>query len=317
MSGTAPRAGPPVIAAASDPFHAGEQALQLRGGSRAQLAEVGPRVIRSFLPQQHRDFFADLPFILVATVDADGQPWASALAGPPGFVHSPQPDRLRIDALPSAHDPVAPLQAGAAIGLLGIQPHTRRRNRMNGRVLAVDARGFEVQVGQSFGNCPKYIQPREARHAPAAGAAPAPRRMAQLDAAARQLVGRADTFFIASAHPQAAHADAPPAFGIDVSHRGGPPGFVRIGDDGTLQVPDFIGNSFFNTLGNLQLEPRCGLLFLDFERGDLLHVAARASVQWDGPEVAAIEGAQRLLRLEVLQAVAAPAALPLAWRPAG
>jgi len=298
-------------------FHPGETALQLRGGSRAQLAEVGPRVIRTFMPQQHRDFFAELPFVLAATVDGSGQPWASVLAGPPGFIRSPQPDRLRIDALPALHDPIAPLREGAAVGLLGIQPHTRRRNRMNGRLIALDERGFEVQVGQSFGNCPKYIQPREARYAQPAEPARPPRALAQLDDAARRLIARADTFFIASAHPQAASPDAPTAFGIDVSHRGGPPGFVRQPGGSALVVPDFIGNSFFNTLGNLQLEPRCGLLFVDFVRGDLLHVAARASVQWEGPEVAKIDGTQRLLRLEVLRAIAVPAALPLHWRPAG
>jgi predicted pyridoxine 5'-phosphate oxidase superfamily flavin-nucleotide-binding protein len=298
-------------------FHAGETALQWRGGSRAHLAEIGPRVIRAFMPQQHRDFFAELPFVLAATVDGSGQPWASALAGPPGFVHSPLPGRLRIDALPALHDPIAPLREGAAVGLLGIQPHTRRRNRMNGRVVAADERGFEVQVGQSFGNCPKYIRPREARYVPPAGPAAAPRAVTQLDDAARDLIAGADTFFIASAHPQAARVDAPTAFGIDVSHRGGPPGFVRLSGGNTLVVPDFVGNSFFNTLGNLQLEPRCGLLFVDFERGDLLHVAAQASVEWEGPELDAIDGAQRLLRLEVLQAIAAPAALPLQWRVAG
>jgi len=299
-------------------FHDGETALQVRGGSRAQLAEAGPRVIRAFMPQQHRDFFAELPFVLAATLDDSGQPWASALAGPAGFMHSPQPDRLRIDALPPVHDPIAPLRAGAAIGLLGIQPHTGRRNRMNGRVVAVDGRGFEVQVGQSFGNCPKYIQPREPRHAPAASLAPVPvpRRLARLDDPAQRLIAQADTFFIASAHPQAANDDAPPAFGIDVSHRGGPPGFVGLAGDDALVVPDYIGNSFFNTLGNLQLEPRCGLLFIDFERGDLLQVAARAAVEWDGPQLAATSGAQRLLRLQVLEAVAVPAALPLRWSPA-
>jgi hypothetical protein len=137
-----------------------------------------------------------------------------------------------------------------------------------------------------------------------------------LDAGARELIGRADTFFIATAHPQAAlvGAAATPACGVDVSHRGGPPGFVRLEGECMLAVPDFVGNSFFNTLGNLQLEPRCGLLFIDFARGDLLYLAARASLQWDGPAVRAVPGAQRLLRLAVGRVLRAERALPLRWR---
>ena len=37
---------------------------------------------------------------------------------------------------------------------------------------------------------------------------------------------------------------------VDVSHRGGKAGFVRIGEDGVMTMPDFAGNLFFATLGN-------------------------------------------------------------------
>ncbi|MBZ4358990.1 pyridoxamine 5'-phosphate oxidase family protein, partial [Mycobacterium tuberculosis] len=80
-----------------------------------------------------------------------------------------------------------------------------------------------------------------------------------------------------------------------VSHRGGMPGFVRVDDARTLTTPDFSGNRFFNTLGNLQHDPRAGLLFVDFDNGDLLYVAARAEIVWDGPLVASFDGAQRVV----------------------
>lgn len=298
------------------PFHAGERALQTLAGSREVMAAAGSRVIRDFMPDQHRDFFAQLPFLVVGSMDAQLQPWASVLAAPPGFAHSPDPTHLRIDALPAADDPLAAqLVKGASLGLLGIQPHTRRRNRMNGEVEAIDAAGFMVEVQQSFGNCPKYIQAREPLFAAGQTAAPA-QRLEGLDDAARALIVRADTFFIASAFPQqAADGDEadPAAQGVDVSHRGGLPGFVRVGGDGVLTVPDFTGNRFFNTLGNLSVHPRAGLLFIDFENGELLHLTATAEIVWDGPEVAAFEGAERLLRLRVEQVLRRPGALPLRW----
>ena len=294
------------------PWHEGERAMQARAGVRERMAALGPRVIRDHMPDQHRDFFAQLPFLVAGSLDAASQPWAGVLAAPPGFAHSPDPHRLRIDALPPDEDPLAAsLVSGAPIALLGIEPHTRRRNRMNGVVDRVDAAGFSVAVLQSFGNCPKYIQAREPLFVGGAPAgAPAP-RVDRLDAAARRLVGQADTFFIATAHPSAGHAGA--AQGVDVSHRGGRAGFVRLSGEGTLTVPDFVGNSFFNTLGNIALNPRAGLLFIDFERGDLLQLAVTAEVLWEGPELAAYEGAERLLRMQVISALYRPAALPLRW----
>lgn len=296
-------------------FHEGEQAMQSLAGVRERFAAGGTPFIRDHMPEQHREFFPLLPFVLAGSVDGEGQPWASVLAGPPGFVHSPDPRLLQVDAWPHAHDPLAQaLRAGAKLGLLGLQPHTRRRNRLNGHVTEADGTGFRVRVDQSFGNCPKYIQAREPQFTGAAAGEPPVARMASLDEEACQLVRRADTFFIATAHPRALDAGAP-EHGVDVSHRGGRPGFVRA-EDGVLTVPDFTGNSFFNTLGNLLLQPRCGLLFIDHDRGDTLQVTARARVVSDGEELASFRGALRLVKLEVTGALRARAALPLRWGPA-
>lgn len=295
-------------------FHDGETAIQERVGARAKMREIGPRVIRDHMPDQHREFFAQLPFVVVGALDDQAQPWASLLPGPPGFMRSPDAGRLVIGANPAAFDPLAgALEPGHAVGLLGIEPHTRRRNRMNGVIARRTAEGLEVAVSQSFGNCPKYIQ---ARRPEFLGDGPQPgavRRSGRLDAAAQALVRRADTFFIATAHPEADGAKGR-ARGVDVSHRGGKSGFVRVDDDGArLTVPDFVGNFFFNTLGNLTLNPRAGLLFVDFVAGDLLYVAARGTVIWDGPQVRAFAGAQRLVEFEVIECRAVNAALSLRW----
>jgi predicted pyridoxine 5'-phosphate oxidase superfamily flavin-nucleotide-binding protein len=239
------------------------------------------------------------------------------LARPPGFLHSPHPQRLDVKARALPGDPLeATLAEGAPIGLLGLEPHTRRRNRMNGIVRDVKDSGFSVDVSQSFGNCPKYIQAREPVYlAPGAGAVPVVHESLQLDDAARRLITGADTFFIATAYAGDS-AQAGFAGGVDVSHRGGRPGFVRVAADGTLTVPDYAGNYFFNTLGNIAVNPRAGLLFIDFENGDLLYLAVAASIIWDGRELEAFEGAQRLLRMQLLSMRRIEGALPLRWGPA-
>lgn len=295
---------------AAMPFHAGETAIHERLGIRSRIEAVGRLVIRDHMPVQHREFFAQLPWLIVGAVTADGQPVATILHGAPGFAQSPDPAHLRIDALPADDDPAAAaLFAGAPVGLLGIELHTRRRNRMNGEIVARDARGFAVQVGESFGNCPKYIQGREFTTADASAPA-AITRSSRLTPAMAALVTAADTFFIASAHAPVPGSHG--RHGVDVSHRGGKTGFVQVDADGAaLHWPDFTGNFLFNTLGNLQLEPRAGLVFIDFASGTLLHVSGTAEIIWDGALVQRYAGAQRVLRLQITEAVLRPGALPL------
>ncbi|HUH83887.1 MAG TPA: pyridoxamine 5'-phosphate oxidase family protein [Stellaceae bacterium] len=290
---------------ADSPFHAGEQQVQQRLGIREQMETAGRRVLRNFMPDQHRDFFAGLPFLVIGTVDAAGQPTLSVVAGAPGFLSTPDAATLHVAAPP----PGADLREGGDIGILGIDFATRRRNRANGLVARVGAESFDIAVKQSFGNCPRYIQAREWLAVPAA---PDPlRRAATLGPFEQALVAGADTFFIASALGSVRDK---PSQGVDASHRGGPPGFVRVDDERTLTVPDFNGNSYYNTLGNLALNPRCALLFLDFAEGTTLQVAAAAETVWEGPEVQRFAGAERVLRFHVRECVTLPHALPLRWR---
>jgi hypothetical protein len=287
-----------------DPFHEGERAVQQLFGVRERMAEIGSRVIRDAMPDQHRDFFAKLPFVVVAAADANGDPWVSAIAGAPGFVDSPTAQQLTIAAARDRDDPVlgAGLRVGAAIGLLGIEPHTRRRNRANGTIGALDPSTLTIEVRESFGNCPRHIHPRRAEHDPSPHERTTYVRTG-LDDAARSLVAAADTFFLASAHPEV---------GVDASHRGGAPGFVRVDGD-VVTVPDFGGNMFFNSIGNLLVNPRAGLLFVDFATGDLLHLTADAEIVWHGAELEAHAEAERLLRFTVRRMIRRTAALACVW----
>lgn len=294
------------------PFHAGELAIQARLGVQERMDRQGRRIIRDYLPEQHREFFAQLSYLLVGTVDGDGQPWASILVGEPGFITAPDDRRLDIAARPLYGDPLhRTLAEGADIGLLGIELHSRRRNRLNGTVTAIQPDGFTVAVGQSFGNCPQYIQARQFDLRSLDPTAPKPvHSLTALGKGERAMIAAADTFFIATAH-QAESAGS--ASGVDVSHRGGKPGFVRIDDANTLTIPDFSGNLHFNTFGNLELNPHAGLIFIDFDRGDLLYLTGTAKVIWDSPEITTYEGAERLLRFSVNQGYRVQGSLPLAW----
>lgn len=283
-------------------FHPDELAAQALAGQSSSGAGIRPA-----MPDQHRAFFSLLPYLFVATTDLHGAPMASVLTGPAGFVQSPDPATLRIGALAAPGDPAAPnFYDGSAIGLLGLDLSTRRRNRANGRVKALDAQGLTVAIDQSFGNCAQYIQTRRPTPRPRGGV-PA-ERLERLDAAARSTIATADTFFVASR----SRAGIDEAAGLDMSHRGGRPGFVGLEGD-TLVVPDFRGNRFFNTLGNLLGDPRAALLFIDFSSGELLHLQGTVTIDWSAGRAAALAGAQRLWRFAVERAWRRPAALPFDW----
>jgi predicted pyridoxine 5'-phosphate oxidase superfamily flavin-nucleotide-binding protein len=287
---------------ANVPFHPGEITAQRLAGVGSPGAAVLP-----FMPDEFRWFLTLLPFVAVATTD-DGGPVATLWTGSPGFVGSPDPRTLRI---PVGLDPADPASrafvVGAPFGLLGIELATRRRIRANGVISAVDPDGVTISIRQSIGNCPKYIHRRDVLTA-AASAAPT-ERFHGLDHAAVAAITTADTFFVATA----ARTDEPTG-GVDVSHRGGPPGFVRVNGD-VVTIPDYPGNRNFNTLGNLVSDPRAALVFVDFAHGDLLHLQGRAEIQWDGPEVSALRGAERLWRLHVERSWRRRAAVPLRWTP--
>ncbi|CAN7687816.1 pyridoxamine 5'-phosphate oxidase family protein [Caballeronia sp. LjRoot29] len=315
MSSLAPTrvAAPPSgWRAVESPFHAGELAAQERAGVRERMDVDARRGIRDYMPEQHRRFFAEQPFMVLGGVDETGQPWATLRVGAPGFISAPDERTLRIAGRSLAGDPLkATWQVGSVLGGLGIQPATRRRNRVNGVITAIDDQAITLAVSQSFGNCAKYIQSRTpVQFDVDEAASETPLVSNHLSNDDRALVARADTFFVASANTS---NEAGLGRGADVSHRGGKPGFIRIDDDNTLTTPDFSGNLFFNTIGNLMHDPRAGLLVIDFESGDLLYLAAVAEIIWDGAELHSFDGAERLIRWHVREVRRTPHALPMRW----
>ena len=179
------------------------------------------------------------------------------------------------------------------MGLLGIDLATRRRNRMNGRVIHQDADGISIHFDQSFGNCPQYIQKRSLEFVREPNSAQAHRqseRFTALSNEARTLISNADTFFVSS---YVTAGERPAIEGVDVSHRGGRPGFVAVAEN-TLTIPDFPGNYHFNTLGNFLLNPKAGLVFADFSTGDLLQLSGSVELlEKDDPALFGFRGAER------------------------
>jgi predicted pyridoxine 5'-phosphate oxidase superfamily flavin-nucleotide-binding protein len=274
--------------------------VQARAGVRERAARVGGS-IHGAVPPAAKAFLEQRRFVVLATADADRRPWASILTGPPGFASAPDPLEVRIEAEPPPGDPVADhLRAGAFAGLLAIDLATRRRMRVNGRLGQMAGPPITIQVDQVYSNCPKYIQ-RRAAEAGIPEVAPRPGlRARSLTEAQRAWIRRADTFFIATLHPQ---------HGADASHRGGMPGFISVEGD-RLVWPDYAGNLMYNTLGNIAVHPRAGLIVPDFDSGSVLQLTGRAAIEWDPISIARVPGAERLVELVVEEVVEVAGVLP-------
>lgn len=281
-------------------YHAGELAVQRRMGQAEIAARVG-RMIRTEIPAAAAAFLSEQPMIVLAATDDAGRVWASLVTGPAGFVHAEDDQTISVDTLPVPGDPLHDVlrRPGRQVGMIAIEPQTRRRMRVNGSVQPAES-GLRIQPDQVYSNCPKYISRRHIDEVADVASPAVVRRADVLDERLQRIVARADTFFIGSADPEG---------NADASHRGGNPGFLQVLSPNRLRWPDYRGNSMFMTLGNISANPRCGLLIPDWETGTTLQLTGTAEIVWDG----GVAGSQCSVEFTVDEAIELTDVSPLRW----
>jgi uncharacterized protein len=104
----------------------------------------------------------------------------------------------------------------------------------------------------------------------------------------RAFIERCDMVFVATAD-----ADGRP----NCSYKGGDPGFVRVLDERTIAFPSYDGNGMFRSLGNVLVNPKVGMLFVDFERPNRMRINGIASLHDDDELLSSFEGAQLIVRV--------------------
>ena len=281
-------------------YHAGELAVQRRMGQAEIAARVG-RMIRTEIPAAAAAFLSEQPMIVLAATDDAGRVWASLVTGPAGFVHAEDDQTISVDALPVPGDPLREVlrRPSQQVGMIAIEPQTRRRMRVNGSVQPTAA-GLSIHPDQVYSNCPKYISRRHIDEVADVASPAVVRRADVLDARTQQIVARADTFFIGSADPEG---------NADASHRGGNPGFLQVLSPNRLRWPDYRGNSMFMTLGNINANPRCGLLIPDWDTGTTLQLTGTAEIVWAG----GVAGSQCSVEFTVDEVIELTDVSPLRW----
>jgi len=272
-------------------YHEGELEVQSLAGE-SEMAErngsvIADRIIGGALP-----FLAQQSMTVFGSRDGQGRLWASMLFGSRGFMKSA--DGRSVDFALSQmavqqHDPFwQNIEADPMVGMVAIELGSRRRIRINGDISRPAENTLQLDVREAYPNCPKYITRRTVKTV--ATGEPKKTEMSsgkKLGPQQEELLARGDVLFIATAHP---------ARGADASHRGGNPGFIEVLDAKTVRIPDYAGNSMFNTLGNLVVNPAAGLVVPDFEHGRILQLTGRAEAVFNGDDpVNATGGTHRFL----------------------
>lgn len=295
-----------------DIWHEGEQHMHQAFGIKEKMQARGEIVVRDFMPDQHRQFFEMLPFVAFSALDAEGRVWPFIRSGGPGFIASPTPTELvvRSTSLPGESETLL-LDAGAKISLVGIELETRRRNRLNGTITERSNDILKIAVDQSFGNCPRYIRPRGLTAGPIPPLGDYSTHTSLRSNHINQ-IGRSESLYIAS---RSRIISPDRRAGVDVNHRGGEAGFVTVLNETELVIPDYDGNKFFNTFGNILRDPRCGILFPDYQTGALLTLNGIAEIVMHDSDGHHRFGAARYLRFHTESVRCAPCAFPLRYRP--
>ena len=283
-------------------FHSGEIAVQKRAGVRDIAEDVGEG-IADHLPPGASEFLERRQMAVLGTVDNHSNVWASVVTGDSGFIETVDDRTLRIAARISSSDPIGRnLTTDGHVALFAPDFVGSRRVRVNGRGVIKEGSIF-ITTHEVYGNCRRYLQERifvGTRDIPATNLKPG--IGSELSASQQRQISRADTFFIATDNPER---------GADVSHKGGNPGFVRILDARRIAFPDYNGNSMFNTLGNVTVNPHAGLLFIDFDSGRTLQLTGRASINWSPDRVRTFPGAERVVDFALEQVIDTPGGFPL------
>jgi ferredoxin-NADP reductase/predicted pyridoxine 5'-phosphate oxidase superfamily flavin-nucleotide-binding protein len=247
------------------------------------------------------------PLLAIGTLDSDSRPWTALWGGEPGFS---EPlgggfvgTRTLVDgkfdpvvqALVGGKEKGETLQPeggeGKMLSGLAIDLVKRKRVKIAGKLAAGTLRDVDVEIEgnssaepppdipktqsqiqlvtkieQSLGNCPKYLNQYELK--PALVTPEVLSEGPALSKEGRALIDRADMFFLSTSI----------ATDMDTNHRGGPPGFIRTISPTCIIYPEYSGNRLYQSLGNLQLNPRIGITVPDYETGDVLYTTGEAEM---------------------------------------
>lgn len=256
-------------------FHEGQLAVQRITGEE-EIAKMRIPMISSMLHPRSIAFIEHQVLAFLGTEDATGALWLSLLVGERGFISVPslQEIKMNLAQIKSSKEDIffQNIKTKSTVGILFHEAARRARYRAWGNVQETEGHlSFDIKMG--YPSCPKHIQ-REQIEVSEKPVDLSPQHVngTTLGEEEKAWILGSHTFFITT---QTKKGD------IESSHRGGDPGFIEILENGSIRVPDYLGNSMFSTLGNIYENPKAALLFIDYTKGETLQLSGIAELQFD------------------------------------
>ena len=257
----------------TSPFHEGELKIQQLTRESDAAASNG-KLISDRLPPGASSFILQQSYCVLGRMLPDQSIWTIFIEATKGFASADDEGKVLRFQIPNGMGsdthlpPIHKFHEGDPLGTLFIELSTRRRLRVNGQITKSGEDYFYMNIEEAYPNCPKYIQRRELVNQPSATSPTSVKSGTVLDISLARWIQTTDTFFVASANPDGM---------LDVSHRGGKPGFIKI-EDGKLNIPDYPGNSMFGTIGNFAICPKAGIVLVDFANNRQLQMTGNVSL---------------------------------------
>ncbi|KAH8722923.1 hypothetical protein GQ44DRAFT_711077 [Phaeosphaeriaceae sp. PMI808] len=267
------------------------------------------------------------PLLALGTLDSQYRPWTTLWGGTPGFSEPLGGGLVGTRAFVDLqHDPVVHAlvpkaqqgnmlqsnNAGKVLAGLAIDLMTRKRVKIAGQMVAGGVQEVNVKyeegheddvtptkqsqiqlvtkIDQSLGNCPKYLNQYqlEAQRVESKLISDG----AVLTERGRELIDKSDMFFLSTSAGE----------DMDVNHRGGPPGFVRILSSNEIVYPEYSGNRLYQSLGNLQLNPKIGITFPDYDTGDVLYITGTTDILVGVDAANLLQGSNLVVKITIGEA---------------
>jgi uncharacterized protein len=281
--------------------HKGELFVQEKRNAPEEMSFVLKEITESKVPYQNLSFFNELKYFPISTLDADGFPWVTLLSNP--LIQFESQSKIKISAQFSIGDPFVECLKKKIFPRyfagLGIDFTNRRRNKLSGFIENASINGNKIELelltNEYLGNCPKYITVRKLIKKERISEFPI--EMKSLDEYCKRILDSASTIFLGTKHfGEKDESD------VGLNHRGGPAGFVRYYEENSnsfLVIPDYSGNRFYQSLGNIQSDNVAGVLIPDFVNGDLLYCTGSAENLFDQEASNLIPNITLLTRIKI------------------
>lgn len=257
-------------------FSQGELYVQQLAGEDKIAQKRIPMAINNQLNDFSAEYLEYQLLFNITSIDQDNRVWISMLSGKPNLIKVIDFSTISIDKtlITSPSDDVfyKNIRHNKNVGLLFLDWETRKRYRLNGRIKE-EKDNLIINIQETYGICHKYIQRRSFKYTnPNTPSIPSSLKGIEIMDIHKLLIENANTFFLGTCGLNKK---------VDASHKGGKPGFVKFINNNTIKIPDYSGNSMFNSLGNIHENPSSGLIFIDYKENKILQLTGRGEIKFN------------------------------------